>query len=259
MILLFSACKKDDVQETDPPVIKKINYLKKYIHDDTQYDFEYDAYNKITKFEVVEVGSTVKINVEFNYSGSRLLSWVAYSAGDIVLKASFSNFTVNSKPQKGEIFTNIGGTLTLAQILAYSYTDGKLTQVVSSEVDAGQATVDYKNEYTYEGKNVITQKTYKSYYGSLVHNTTIKFTFDDKHNPGINFGFINFADEEVFQGMSVMDMNNYTIIQVDDADGNLQQSDSYNRAFEYNDDDYPTKCTMTDFNGNKVIDIIYEY
>ncbi len=260
MILLFAACKKEEVKEDPtPPVVGDKSLLKTYIFDDIKYEFKYNEYKQLSEFEVGDVGSTETSLVKFEYSGNKLLRWVAYDEADVIAKVNFLNHNVYNYPTKAEVYIADGGPLKLTQTYQYIYTADKLTELIASEVDAGQATAMYKNEYIYSDGNVVTQKISENYFGTLVPSYIVNFTLDNKHNPGYNFGFINFAENEIFQGMSVMDQNNYTIMEVTDADGNLQEWDSYNRTFEYNADEYPTKCTMTSFDGNDVVNIEYEY
>ena len=260
MILLFAACKKEEIKvDPTPPIVYGDSLLKTYTFDGIKYDFKYNEYRQVSEFEVGDAGSTEKTLVKFEYSGNKLLRWVAYDNGNVVAKVNFLNHNAYDFPTKGELYIADDGPLELMESYQYIYTGNKMTELIASEVDAGQATVVYKNEYIYSDGNVVTQKMYESYYGTLVPILVANFTLDDKHNPGFKFGFINFAEDEIFQGMSVMDRNNYTIMEVKDADGNLKESDSYNRTFEYNADNYPTKCTMTSFDGNETIDIKYEY
>ena len=260
MILLFASCKKEEVKvDPKPPVVDGKRLLKTYIFDDIEYGFKYNEYKQVSEFEVGDVGSTETSLVKFEYSGNKLLRWVAYDDGDVIAKVNFLDHNVYNYPTKAEVYIADGGPLKLSQTYQYIYTGDKLTELIASEVNAGQSIEMYKNEYIYSDGNVVTQNISENYFGTLVPSYIVNFTLDNKHNPGFHFGFINFAEDEIFQGMSVLDKNNYTIMEVTDTDGNLKEEDSYNRAFEYNTDEYPTKCTMTSFDGNEIVIIKYEY
>ena len=262
MILLFAACKKDEEEDddnTNPPVVVDKKMLKSYTFDNQKYEFQYNEYKQLIKLIVGDVGSTEKTTVDFEYSGNKLLRWVAYDDGAVVAKLNLLNHNAYDYPTKGEVYIADGGPLELIETYTYIYSENKLTELIANEVDAGQETPMYKNEYIYSANNVITQNIYDNYGGTFILYNSVSFTFDDKNNPGFNFGLINFAEDEVFQGMSVLDRNNYTVMEVKDSNGILKEGDSYNRDFEYNADDYPTKCTMTSFDGSDVVNIDYEY
>ena len=260
MILLFAACKKeDDKEDTTPPVVESNGLIKSYLFNGIKHEFEYDEYKKLIKIKFSDLGSVEGTTVYFEYSGNKLLRWVGYSDGELIAKVMFSDHNAYDLPTKGEVYIAEDGPLELVQAYTYIYTDDKMTELLVSEVDEGQETLANKDEYIYTDGNVVTQNIYESYFGSLILTKTISFTFDDKNNPAFSFGFINFAEDELFQGMSVMDINNYTVMEVKDADGNLKQWNSYNRVFEYNANDNPTKCIMTSFDGNEVINLEYEY
>ena len=169
------------------------------------------------------------------------------------------NHNANDKPMRAEVYNGGGGPLELFQTFQFSYTGNDMTELIAMQVVSGQEHILRKNEYTYEGGNLIQQKTFDYNNGSYYLNKTLDFTFDNKNNPAYIFGFINFSETEIFMAMSVMDINNYVIVEISDASGTALPQESFNRVFEYNTDGFPTKCTMTSFDSGEEYIMKYEY
>jgi len=262
MIMLFASCGKDKEKKKDdpsPPIVEGGTVIKKYTFADMQYEYEYNSDSQLSKFKVRLVGSPDYTLVNFEYDGDKLLSYTANSGGEVAGKVKFMNHNVNDMPMRAEVYNGGGGPLELFQTFNFSYTGNNMTELLTMEVVSGQELIRTKNEYTYEGGNLIQQKTFDYNNSSYSLNKTLDFTYDNKNNPAYIFGFINFSETEIFMAMSVMDINNYVIVEISDASGTALPQESFNRVFEYNTDGFPTKCTMTSFDNGEEYIMKYEY
>ena len=255
MVMLFSSCGKDDDQLDD----EVGSVIKKYIFDDIQYQYFYTMDGKLAEYMVGLVGSLDNTSVKFEYDGDKLLNYTTHSGGEIIEKVVFISYYENNKPAKAEVYDGDINTPDPIGSLYFTFDGNKMTRFIITELSPGQEDIIFKSEYLYSGKNVAQQKNYTYSNNTYILSRIINFTYDSNNNPAYIFNLFNFADKELFKAMSVMDINNYTSMEISDANGYVYKRQSFHKVFEYNSEGFPTDCIMTSFDNDVQYIMKYEY
>jgi hypothetical protein len=251
-------CKKTDDTGDDTPTTKTC-----YV---TKMDYGTDGYNTIvynsdhlitSAVEYDENGTATGYVTSFTYSGSKLVELKSIDNGNIDMKIDYV-YGSASTPDSAVIYTDNGsGSLDKDGVYALTFSGSKLVKAELVYSYMGQSIAIGKNEYTYTDNNLTELKTYQI--GSSMQlelESTVTYEYDSKKNGlhGIGMDFFFFDTDSPF-----MSANNITKSVYKDSDGNVDQSMSYTNAYEYNDNDYPTKATMSYDDGSSTDITTYTY
>jgi len=257
MILLFAACKKEEKKFDTPPLIV-IQPITKYIVDDEYQKFTYSQ-DKLSNIEVGTVGGSAETTVDIKYDGDKLIEMIVVEANDTVGKLSVLSHNSFDLPKQVKVFSKMGTDFVPTSVFKYTYNGNLLIKTELYEIESNQEVLDEKFEYEYYDENVVKKTMFKVENGSETVYRVMKYSYDDKMNPAASLGLIEYNGESFVQYMNVMGLHNYVKLTSEDAAGNVDDIRSHNKAFEYDGSDFPTKCTMTSFDGNEIVTIKYEY
>jgi hypothetical protein len=254
--LTFASCKKDDEDDgngDNPTPVAKTCYIVKENNSDGSYtSITYNSDHKvISSDEFSSTGSLIE-KKEIIYSDNKVSIINIYEDGDLSTKVEFK---YSDKLDSAILYMDTLGSLKKIGYYLYSYNGEKISKL-SMFVDVlGQTLEVSKNEYIYTGENVSQYSIYGLAGFSLNLVSTLYLEYDDKINPYRNIGI-----NDLLGGIQFMSKNNMTKLTYKDADGNIDNSKSYNLVYDYNSNNYFTKYVETSFDNSttKTVNIDYE-
>ena len=255
LTLLFASCKKNDNNTDDPIPPAAAKKLMKYSVDGGFFKFAYDG-DKLSKMEI-NSGGSIENSIDFNYSADNLISIVVKDGGDIEATIVFAGYNYSGLPSKAYVLS--GTNNDTMSSFEYTYSGGKLMTVKLFNMENVPAKLASEVDLVYLDNNFVKSVEYVYNNGTKMLVRINNYVFDDKKNPGLTLGQFEFNGDRFISYLSVMDKNNYTKHTSVNANGDVLGMESYNKVFEYDSEGYPTKCTMTSFEGNKVKILKYEY
>jgi len=262
---MATSCKKDDDTNDDngdggnSPGAKTC-LLKKSTYDDGTYEtYDFDSHDRIVKLTEFDNSGSKDTELKFLYDNNGLfMEFNIIDAGDSAMKVQMFYHTGSSKPDSAKVFMNGGNALAHVSTINYTFSGDQLvkTETKADPFNTGTKTIVSKNEYTYSGKNVtrVTQYILNASTGNMDLSATIEYTYDDKINPYKGIGVDYFMGEVQF-----LSENNYLKMTYMDAQGTVNQKESYNYTYEYNANSYPVKITEKDFANTKSNTTVMEY
>ncbi len=256
MMLLFVACDKEKGFNSPPLVV--IQPITKYTVDNEYQKFTYSQ-DKLSNIEIGLVGGSAETSVDIKYDGDKLIEMLVIEGTDTVGKLSALSHNSFDLPKQVKVFSKMGTSFEPTSVFKYTYNGNLLIKAELYEIESNQEVLDESFEYEYSDDNVVKKTMFRVENGSENVYRVMKYSYDDKMNPAVSLGLIEYNGESFFPYMNVMGLHNYVKLITEDAAGNIDDIRSYNKAFEYDGSDFPTKCTMTSFDGNEIVTIKYEY
>ena len=251
-IMTSTACKKekdDTIESSNDKQAKKTCYMKKLTKANNSYsEYEYNSNHLLTKaIEYDSLGNEIrKTELTYNYK-KNIAKVEIYKNGTISSKYLYT-YNTDLQIIKAEYWNTLYGVYKKVGYYEYSYTDAKLTSTVFKADYYGQAVISSKSVISYEGENAIKIVEYINNYitGSLEQSRILDFEYDDKKNPSKGMGEDNIAADVRF-----LSKNNITKMTITNQNGIVDNVNSFNYTYEYNDNDYPTKVNSLSFNDAK--------
>lgn len=258
-----TSCNKDDDNGDDngggDNPTPKTCYIKKQTYDDGSYEvMTYNADHKVKSHEEYDSTGTLEDRVEFTYnSDGTLAKFQQFDDADKeVMKMEYSYSGGNIS--EAELFMDMGNGLKSFAVYEYTFTGDHVTKVEMKMdiLGTGNPIVAQKMEFAYTGDNptTATEYTFDAASMGLKKSGETDYVYDDKKNPLHNIG-INF----IFPEAEFFAVNNYTKVTIKDDAGAVDQDESANITYEYNENGYPTKSTTTNFSGNNTEVATIEY
>jgi hypothetical protein len=249
-IMTTTACKKDkedttEVSDTTP--VKKTCYMKKLVKANNSYnEYEYNTNHLLTKaIEYDSLGSEVK-KTELTYNYKKNVAKVEIFKNGSIFSKYIYTYNKDLKIIKAEYWNTIYGVYKKTGYYEYVYTDDKLTSIIFKAELYGQAIISSKSVITYKDDNAIklVEYTYNYITASLEQSRVLDFEYDDKLNPSRGIGEDNIAVDVRF-----LSKNNVTKMTIANQNGVVDNVNSFNYTYEYNDNGYPLKVNFTSFNN----------
>ena len=245
MIILFASCKKED--DTPIDVVKK---LKTYIVDNETFEFIYTD-SRLTSIIHKDSG-VVNYTEEFVYSGDKLMKRVFSKTKGGEDYYLYSNHNFHDLPTYVARHSSSDNDTLPNFETFYTYNSTRLVEQKFTGYDYPQEWT-FNNIFTYMNDNIIRNSIYFSIDTMVGEANVNSFEFDNMKNPGKDIGlFSNFRINHI-AFLNLINRNNIVKSQWISPDGIVEQRISYNYIYEYDVDNYPTKCTMSSFDNSMVL------
>jgi len=251
-IMTTAACKKekdDSTESSNDTQEKKTCYMKKVTKANNSYsEYEYNANHLLTKaIEYDSLGNEIK-KTELTYNYKKNVAKIEIFKNGSIFSKFLYTYNTDLKIIKAEYWNTLYGVYKKIGYYEYVYTDGKLTSTIFKAELYGQAVTSSKSKITYENGNAIKIVEYIFNYmtGSLEQSRILDFEYDDKKNPSKGMGEDNIAADVRF-----LSNNNVAKMTITNQNGIMDNVNSFNYTYEYNDNDYPIKINSTSFNNAK--------
>ena len=243
LFMMTASCSSDDsnetVNETPSLLIKKMIITDEDGYEET-INYYYDGGNKITN-ELYSDGW----KVNYTYTGD-LITQVDYYNEEQVLDQT-NKYEYNSNDQLVSftiLLFNVGGTNPGHKTL-YTYGDDN---TITAEYFYG----DHASQTSPTGEATIVLEN--GNFTALNHESgsTVSYSYDDKNNPFkniIGYNAVNLSYEEGGINNPITNINTNSI-------GDQTFNATY--TYDYNSDNFPTKCTYVNQYGSEVIQYFYE-
>ena len=259
-----TSCNKDDDNNDDNgggggnPTTKTC-YINKQSFEDGSYDkITYYSDHKAKTYEEYDSTGALDSRAEISYNSDGTLAELHQfdDADKEVMKLVYSYS--GGKISEIEMFLDMGNGLKSFGVYEYTFSGEHVTKVEMKMDILGTGTpiVASKTEFTYTGDNPtkVVEYEFDAATMGLKKTGEVEYVYDDKKNPFFNIG-INF----VFPDVQFFAKNNYTKMTVKDDAGAVDQDESANITYEYNENGYPTKSTATNFSGSDSEVTVMEY
>ena len=215
--------------------------------DNSKTEFVYNDKNKLVKMVTTQTygnGSFYNSETKFYYDADKITGAFCTTIHNTGSEKDSSNVVLDSDNNiiKGTFFNDYNNFSSPSDVLEYKWSDGKLAEV-KSVLDNTVYPITYTN-----GNITLLQ------HNSVTRDMTYTATFDDKKNPYslLTYAIITYYDEldsfirtpEDDQILAMLNTNNITksILTISGSHNELTEKEY---SFEYNEDGYPTKETLT--------------
>jgi hypothetical protein len=244
--ITFASCKKDDEEgegDNPTPEVKTCYVVKEKADDNSYHDLIYNSDKLLTNYNGYDTEGNLVESNKLTYTDGKLSLLEVYNSSDITEKIEFTYSS--SQLDSGIIYMDTLGSMTKVGYFLFTYNGDKLIKMSMFYKILGQTLEISKREIVFDGDNV-SQVSYYELGGafSLELTGTIDLEYDDKINPYLNIGINDLMGDPQY-----MSKNNVIKVTYKDADGNIDNKESDNIAFEYNSDNYFTKYVITSFDN----------
>jgi len=260
LALTTTSCKKTDDNNNnnnnDP--VKKTCYINKIDNGSDYSLLTYNSDHQVTKVVNYDsLGNPDGSRTDFFYSNGKIEKMENWDSGVLDSRIIY-HYGTSGKPDSAYVWADQGSGFAKVGVYITTFTGDNLTKVELSVEYNGVNLILNKTEYTYNGNNVATTSVYNYDFTTfnMELSETRSYEYDSKKNPYRGIGLDNFfvADDVMF-----FSDNNATKETIKDETGAVQQNESVNNTYEYNDDDYPTKVTSITFDGSDTETTILTY
>jgi len=259
-IATASSCKKDDDtndDENNNPSTKKC-YVSKIINDDDSYtDITFNTDHLITKIEDFDDEGNVDGYTTISYTSGKANEVKSYNSNDDLESKMEVIYDANGKVDKIDIYADNPGTgMEKVAIYEYTFSGDNLSKFEIYFEYNGNMILFSKKEFTFDAGNITSMKNYKIDITTLQlsYDGKTEYQYDTKNNPAHGVGI-----EYIFGEFWMLSKNNIITKTVSDDTGAIQNDESVNVVYEYNDNKYPTKQTITSFDNSHSEVTRYEY
>jgi hypothetical protein len=253
--LTFASCKKDDDDDGSgdkpTPEAKTCYVVKENKSDGSYVSITYNSDHKVISSEDFSSTGSLIEKKEVIYSDSKVSIINIYEDGNLSTKFEFK---YSDKLDSAIMYMDTLGSLTKIGYLLYSYNGEKISKMSMFVEVLGQSLEVSRNEYIFSGENVSKYSVYELEGFSLNLVSILDLEYDDKINPYRNIGI-----NDLLGGIQFMTKNNITKYTYKDADGNVDDSKSYNIVYDYNSDNYFTKYVETNFDNSDTKTSLIDY
>ncbi len=241
--LVSVSCDKDDDDDDDVTPTPKTCYVQTETTEDGITKYEYNASNQLIKITDYDLNNIpIGTYKEFTYTNGKPTKMEDFDNGTVTTKVEVTYDNLG-KQYQADLYLDTMGTGTLTKLGYYRFTySGDLLSAYSLYVSVfGQNIELSRTLLTYNGSNVSTVANYMMGASlQLELESTQEYVYDSKKNPRRGVGV------DYFMGLiELCSANNPTKSTHKDADGIINQSQSFNFTYEYNTDNYPTKGIET--------------
>lgn len=250
--LTFASCKKDEEEEETNPPAEKTCYIVKETNSDSTYgEYTYNSDNQVINYSNYKENGDLEDHNEITYSDGNISMLKAYEGSTLSMQLEFKYST---KLDSVIMYMDSLGTLKKAGFYLYSYSGSNISKISTYFKLMGIEKEVSKMEYTYNGDNISTVKSYGFGIVQPELESITTYEYDAKVNPFRGIGLNDLLGEVQF-----MSKNNITKKTYKDADGNTDDSKSYNYTYEYNSNDYYTKSTVVSFDNSETKIMVFDY